>query len=112
MRPLVEGPIDTKFVFAAVSREHGHSHSHHDALIFLAHDIALPEILRAYKKAAKKRGASANQLAQIDSLTERVIAWQAAHPEAVKVADWDPEAVARRERQAAITKGAPTQEGA
>lgn len=104
-------PIDAKYVFAAVSREHGTSHSHRDALLFLAHDIALPETLRAYLKAVKKRGASANQRAQIDSLIMRVEAWQAAHPEAVKVCDWDPEAVAKRERQAAITRGAPTQGG-
>jgi len=82
-----EGRIDTKFVFSAVCVEHGHSHSHNDALLFLAHDVALPETLRAYRKISQKHGARTAQLVAIEALRSRVVAWQKAHPEAVKVAD-------------------------
>jgi len=86
-----EARIDTKYVFSAVCVEHGHSHSHRDAVLFLAHDIAVPETLRAYRKAAAKHGARPAQLAAIDELIARVVAWQKAHPARVKVADIDEE---------------------
>jgi len=86
-----EARIDTKFVFSAVCVEHGHSHSHHDGMLFLAHDVALPETLRAYRKASQKHGARPAQLIAIDALIHRVVAWQKAHPATVKVADIDEE---------------------
>ncbi len=100
-------PIDMKFVFSAIGREHGTNHSHRDALLFLAHDAALPETLRAYHRACRKRGAKTRQLKHLDELLARVEAWQKAHPDALKVADWDPEAARKREKQAALTRGEP-----
>ena len=80
-------PLDTKYRFVARSIEHGTEHSGHDAILFCAHDAALPRALLAYREEAVRLGASARQLAGIDRLIEDVRLWQARHPAKVRVAD-------------------------
>lgn len=82
-------PIDRKFTFTAACCEHGHEHSHFDAMIFLAKDKLLPDTLRYYQNRCQEEGASAEQLQGIGLLIERVQLWQAAHPDRIKIADVD-----------------------
>lgn len=84
-------PVDTKFRFTATCIEHGHVHTEGDALVFLAHDAALPRTLHAYRDECVRLGAARLQIQGIDALIERVRQWQAEHPQAVKVADIDVE---------------------
>ena len=82
-------PIDRKFTFVATCLEHGHDHDEFDAMVFLAKDAALPDLLDAYYQLCKDRGAEERQLVGITLLRERVVRYQQEHPELVKVADVD-----------------------
>ena len=90
-RPPSEGslghPLDTKYRFVAVSVEHGTEHSEDDAILFCAHDAALPFALHAYREESVRLGASAKQIRGIDRLIEDVRLWQAQHPDKVRRAD-------------------------
>ncbi len=81
--------IDSKFVFLAVCREHGHRHTHRDGIVFLAKDQALPATLRFYRTECIRLDASPEQIWGIDMLIERVERYQAEYPDIVKVADID-----------------------
>lgn len=79
--------LDAKYRFVAVSVEHGTEHSEEDAILFCAHDAALPRALQAYREESVRLAASARQLQGIDRLIEYVRQWQARHPAKVRVAD-------------------------
>ncbi len=82
-------PIDRKFTFCATCCEHGHMHSHMDALVFLAKDKALPWTLAYYRDRCVALGAKEEQIRGIGLLIERVLRYQMEHPDQVKVADVD-----------------------
>lgn len=82
-------PIDRKFTFCATCCEHGHEHSHMDAMVFLAKDKALPATLAYYKVACEARGAKPEQIRGLELLIARVERYQAENPDLVKVADVD-----------------------
>ncbi len=82
-------PIDRKFTFCATCCEHGHEHSHMDAMVFLAKDKALVPTLEFYGAQCERLGAKPEQLHGIALLIERVKRYQAEHPDQVKVADVD-----------------------
>lgn len=81
--------VDRKFWTRALCTEHDGQHDEGDSVLFLAKDRALIPTLFAYLGECERLGASARQLAGISLLIERVRAWQAAHPEQLKVADVD-----------------------
>ena len=85
----INEPIDRKFTFCATSCEHDAEHSHMDAMVFLAKDKNLPDTLRYYQNCCQESGASVEQLMGIGLLIERVVRFQAEHPDRVKVADVD-----------------------
>ena len=104
-------PIDHKHRFLAHCVEHApfHSHSEHDALLFAAHDAALPYALQAYRKESIRLGVGVLQIASIDRMIEQVRLWQARHPGKVRVADLeDPEILRQPEaKPATATPAAP-----
>ncbi len=82
-------PIDRKFTFAAICCEHGHEHSHMDAMVFLAKDRALPQTLVYYRDECQALGAKPEQIQCIDLLIQRVLRYQHEHRDKIKVADVD-----------------------
>lgn len=82
-------PIDRKFTFFATCCEHQHLYSHMNGMVFLAKDKALPATLHFYRDECFRLGAQPEQLQGIDLLIERVMRFQAEHPDQVKVADVD-----------------------
>lgn len=59
-------------------------------IVFRPADNAVPRLLRGYRSICEALGASADQLAGIDGLIDRVDAWRAAHPDRCKVPDVEP----------------------
>ena len=83
-------PIDRKFSISAKATEHDRPYyDEHHAVLFLAKDRALPATLTFYRYECEALGADPRQLEGIDRLRERVIAYQDANPDLVKVADVD-----------------------
>jgi hypothetical protein len=82
-------PIDRKFLFEAVCREHDHTYDEHHAMVFAAKDAALVPTLRFYREQCERIGALPRQLVGIDLLIQRVIRYQMMNPERVKVPDVD-----------------------
>lgn len=56
-------------------------------ILFRVKDRALPELLDAYWEICANLGSSPEHLAGIRALNSRVIEWQLAHPDQVKVPD-------------------------
>ncbi|MGI0023440.1 MAG: hypothetical protein ACRD9Q_11355 [Nitrososphaeraceae archaeon] len=83
--------IDRKFTFTGYCTEHQpvHQCNEFNAMIFLAKDICLPDLLDSYHSIATIRGAKQKQLDGILLLRDRIIAWQKLHPEEVKIPDVD-----------------------
>ena len=68
--------IDRKFHFTAVSIKSGKKYTQNNAVLFLAKDECLPELLDTYYAICSRRGVDARQLTAIGLLKNRVIAWQ------------------------------------
>lgn len=84
-------PVERKYWLQAVSRQGtGRVWTHDHAMVFLARDVALPAVLRYYLDICQAHGAAGAQIRALELLTERVNRYQAANPDAVKVADVDP----------------------
>lgn len=81
--------IDRKFTIQATCREHGHAHTEADSALFLAKDIAFPAALRAYIRECVRLGADERQIAAAKAMMERVVKYQAEHPDLIKVPDVD-----------------------
>lgn len=81
--------IDRKYNIHATCTEHGHVHSHDDAVLFLAKDKHLPSVLTYYRHLCADDGADARQLVSLDNLNLRVQHWQMEHHGDVKLADVD-----------------------
>jgi hypothetical protein len=81
--------IDRKFKIAAVSLKSNKKYTQANAVLFLAKDALLPELLDHYYQLAFAKGADDRQLVGIMLLKERVVAWQATHAKQVHVPDVD-----------------------
>jgi hypothetical protein len=82
-------PIDRKFLIDARCMEHGHTHTEHDSVLFLAKDKALPATLEFYKQECIRLGAEPPQMLGVELLIERVKKWQETFSNNVRVADID-----------------------
>lgn len=80
-------PIDRKYMFDAVSAHSGNLHTQADAMVFLARDPAVPGMLQTYENECRRLGSDHGQLEAVRLLRQRVEAFQARHPDKVKVAD-------------------------
>jgi len=60
--------VERKFQLLAVCREHGHTYTEIDSILFLAKDKALPATLRFYRDECVKLEADANQVIGVDLL--------------------------------------------
>jgi len=49
-------------------------------VVFLAKDNAFAEMLPDYRRICEERGCDEEQLASIDRMIDRVVAWRKAHP--------------------------------
>lgn len=81
--------IDRKFEITARCREHNHLYDENHGVLFLAKDRALVNTLRAYRAECLMLGAAEAQILGIELLIDRVMRYQAANPEVLKVADVD-----------------------
>lgn len=79
--------IDRKFKFKAVSNKSGKVYTEKNAMVFLIKDALLPDLLDAYVELCGKRGADTRQLAGIQLLKDRVVKWQRANINKVKLPD-------------------------
>lgn len=78
--------IDRKFMLKAVNLR-GEGFDEHHAVVFLARDKVLPDVLRFYKARLAEAGAAQDETDSIELLIARVEAYHAAHPDEVKVPD-------------------------
>lgn len=81
--------IDRKFKFSAESLHTGKKYSQKDAVVFLAKDALLPDVLDFYEKKAIEMGTDARQITGIALLKERVLAWQRKNIKKVHLPDVD-----------------------
>lgn len=79
--------IDRKFRIAATSLKSGKGYSQSNAVLFLATDALLPDLLDKYYELCASRGVDARQLRGVELLKERVIAWQRKNTKKVHVPD-------------------------
>lgn len=82
-------PLDRKFTFTATHVVKGTTITEGEAILFKASDPSLTSVLKYYRDDCLRRGAAEAQIEGINLLMQRVMAWQAANPELVKVADVD-----------------------
>lgn len=85
------GVIDRKFLFAGTNPITGRIVSEFDGIVMLATDIALPATIQFYRAECEQQGAAPEVIESLNGLYERVVKFQAAHPENCKVADLSPE---------------------
>lgn len=82
--------IDRKFTFKATSIGSGKAYTQKNALVFLAKDKFLPELLDAYYKICVREGADERQIMGVVLLKERVLAWQRKNEKKVHLPDVKP----------------------
>jgi hypothetical protein len=68
--------IDRKFKFTAVSQKSGKKYTHNNAIVFLAKDALLPDLLDKYLELCSQKGVDTRQLTGVSLLKDRVLAWQ------------------------------------
>lgn len=79
--------IDRKFKIEAVSLKSGKKYNQSNAIVFLAKDALLPDLLDRYYAMCVEHKADARQLLGIALLKERVLAWQRKNMKKVHIAD-------------------------
>ena len=79
-------PVDRKFHFDAFSRS-GSVYNEDHAVVFLAKDLALRDTLEFYLQRCSSLGVAEDQLSGIRLLIERVVRYQVANPDLLKVPD-------------------------
>lgn len=79
--------IDRKFIFVGASRKSQKRYTERNAVLFVAHDEVLPDLLDKYHGLCEKAGADARQLRAIGLLKDRVLSWQRKNVKQVRVAD-------------------------
>jgi hypothetical protein len=83
--------LDSKFYTGGLFREKDGSKVPPDEfVVFLVHDKNFLKTLHFYREECRLSGCEQPQLEAVDALIERVVAWQAAHPERMKLADVEP----------------------
>jgi len=81
--------IDRKFKIEATSIKSGKKYTHRNAVLFLASDGCLPELLEKYKEICISNLVDDRQIKGVELLRERVIAWQDANKKSVHIPDVD-----------------------
>jgi len=79
--------IDRKYRFEAVSISSGRKHSEKDAMIFLAEDKLLPEVLDFYAELCVRYNVDRRQLEGVKLVKERVLKYQEKHANKVDLPD-------------------------
>lgn len=68
--------LDRKFKFTAVSNKSGKTYTEKDAIIFLAKDSLLPNLLDHYVGLCSQAGVDERQMLGVKLLKDRVLTWQ------------------------------------
>lgn len=79
--------IDRKFRIAATSLKSGKEYNQSNAVVFLAKDALLPDLLDKYYELCIQKNVDARQLLGVILLKERVVAWQRKNIKKVHVPD-------------------------
>lgn len=79
--------IDRKFKITAVSLKSKKKYTESNAVLFLAKDALLPDLLDRYKTLSIERGADERQITGIDLLKDRVLEWQRKNVKKVHLPD-------------------------
>ena len=87
MRRTKMEKIDRKFKFTAVSEKSGKKYTQNNAVVFLAKDAFLPELLDEYYKICLRNGVDMRQLEGIGLLKVRITKYQNTHEKLVKFPD-------------------------
>ena len=68
--------IDRKYRFTAIGLSSGRKYTHANAVVFLAKDALLPDLLDAYHGLCLKAGVDERQIKGIQLLKDRVLTYQ------------------------------------
>lgn len=79
--------IDRKFSFVATSLKSGKTYTHRDAIVFLAKDALLPDLLDKYIELCVQRGVDEHQIKGAQLLKDRVLKYQRVNTQKVKLPD-------------------------
>jgi hypothetical protein len=79
--------IDRKFSFVATSIKSGKNYTHRDAIVFLAKDALLPDLLDKYVELCAQKGAGEQQIKGAQLLKDRVLKYQRINMQKVKLPD-------------------------
>lgn len=79
--------LDRKFKFKAVSIRTGKQYTEKNAIVFLAKDALLPELLQYYEKLCKDNEVDELQIKGVQLLIERVRQYQSQYPQKVHMPD-------------------------
>lgn len=79
--------IDRKFIFVGASRKSQKKYTERNAILFVAHDAVLPDLLEKYQQLCQEKGVDERQLTAVSLLKERVVNWQRKNVKQVRVAD-------------------------
>jgi len=83
-------PLDAKVTGILHKTETGEFIPPDEYVVFRAHDKCFLETLLFYKAQCVLEGAEEEQLNAVDRLIQRVIDWQKAHPDRMKIPDAKP----------------------
>lgn len=79
--------IDRKFSFTAVSVKSGKTYTQKDAIVFLAKDELLPDLLDKYWELCVQRQVDPRQIEGVQLLKDRVLKFQRVNIKKVKLPD-------------------------
>ena len=79
--------IDRKFRFTAVSLSSGRKHTHADAIVFLAKDALLPDLLDKYLALCSAAQVDERQIKGVQLLKDRVLTYQRSNIKKVRMPD-------------------------
>ena len=79
--------IDRKYIIKATSISSGKIHTEKDSILFLLKDKLLPDLLDKYLELCSVTKVDERQMRGIQLLKDRVLTWQRANPNKVKLPD-------------------------
>lgn len=79
--------IDRKFKITAISRKSGKKYTESNAVLFLAKDECLPELLDKYYEICMRRRVDERQITGIGLLRNRILEWQRKNKDKVHLPD-------------------------
>lgn len=79
--------VDRKFAFVATSLKSGKTYTHRDAIVFLAKDALLPDVLDRYIELCAQHGIDERQIKGVQLLKDRVLKYQRVNMKKVKLPD-------------------------